>query len=92
MLGSRRARTSWDRYGKKIGRKILTRITIGGIIGLKKIKMVIIINGVSGRRARKAILSLVKSGVKFIIVNMIIGKESLKNILIILKIRKISLI
>jgi len=81
-----------DKYGKKIGRKMLLNNIIDGIDGQSKRKMVTLLSGDNGRRVRKISLSLVKNGLKFIILRMIIGKGKVHNIQIILRTNKISLI
>ena len=87
----KKAKMSMDKFLGKIGRKTKKKIIIDGIVGWKRIEMVIWINGVSGKKISKVIMSLEKNGVKFIIFSWITGKERHRNILIIWKIRPILL-
>lgn len=79
-----------DRYGKKTGNKIPIKIIIDGIIILKNKKTVMWKNGVNGKKVLVANKLKVKNGVKFTKFVMTIGKEKVRDIKIILKIKLIK--
>ena len=82
---------SSDRSGKRTGNTMRSRITIDGITIQKKLGKATSLNGDSGKRVRKAISSPEKSGVRSSISSTTTGRERLRSIPIIVRIRPILL-
>ena len=79
ILGSKKARTSLAKFGKKIGKKVIPIILTDGIITLRKPRMATPLNGASGRSQKKVTTLREKNGVKYTTSNMTIGNEKPPN-------------
>jgi hypothetical protein len=91
ILGSKKARTSLAKFGKRIGKKVIPITHTAGTITLRKPRKATPPNGASGKNLSKVTTLQVKNGVKYTISNMTIGNVKQPNIQTIRKIVRILL-